>query len=352
MSSNHITRRAVTASLLAAPFVISSAARAQGAPLKLRLQGVGATVATLPDLYARVFKIYEKHGLDVEHLAPIYNANGAMQSVIQGSADVTYGGGSSVIAALNQGRPIKLFGTVIQGFELKVSLAKGGLEKAAKAGATPASPIKDRAAAMKGMRIAAPASGSSSDLLLRYSFKKWGLDPVRDLVIQPMSDIPAMLAAVRQGAVDGLAGTAATANARAESEGVATRYIAFEEEDPVLRSWPPYALLASDDFLKKNMETARRLLMVFHEVKQAIRRGLTAEEIAAVKKVFFPDMADKTLADGLAISLPLLKTKLEPTHEQFDALILTNNAVQEVPAKFTFEQAFYTSLAAEIDKLP
>jgi ABC-type nitrate/sulfonate/bicarbonate transport system substrate-binding protein len=317
--------------------------------LKVRVQTIGANAATVPDLYARVFGLYKQAGLDPEFPPPIYHANGAMQMVIQGSADVAYSGGSSVIQAVQQGRKIKVFGVVLRGLELKISLTKAGMEKAQKLGVTAESPVKDRALALRGMRLAAPATGSSSDLVFRYSLKRFGIDPAKDLTIQPMSDIPTIMAAVRQGVVDGVAGTASTANARAEAEGVATRFIAFEEDDPLLQNYPLYTLATTDDFLAKNPEVARRLLNVFASAKKAIRRGLTPEETATIKKEFFPDMDEKALAYGLSISLPLLKAPLEPQPIMLEALLKTNNAVADVPANISFEQAFAPKLAAEAD---
>jgi len=318
-------------------------------PIKIRLQTVGANASTIPDLYARVFHLYEKAGIDPEFLPPIYNANAAMQMLVQGSADVTYSGGSSIIQAVQQGRRVKVIATVMEGLEQKISLTKSGMDKIAKLGVTPGSDIKDRVSAMRGFRLAAPATGSSSDLVLRYSLKRYGIDANKDLVIQPMSDLTTIMAAVRQGVVDGVAGTAATANARAEAEGVATRYIAFEEDDPLLRAYPTYVLATSDEFLSKNPESVRRLLTVFSNAKRAIRRGLTPEEIAAIKKEFFPDMTDAALAYGLGISLPLLEAPLEPKQMSFDALITTNNAVADVPASIKYDQAFAPALASEVD---
>jgi NitT/TauT family transport system substrate-binding protein len=341
------SRRALIAALALAGLATPALAQA---PVKLKLQTIGANASTIPDLYARTQDLYRKHGLDVEFLPPIFNANGAMQMVVQGAADVTYSGGSSIVQVVQQGRRIKAFGVVMQGLELKVSMTKPGLEKAEKAGATPSSPLAARVNAMKGMRIGAPATGSSSDLIFRYSLKRFGLDPNKDLAIQPMTDMTAIMAAVRQGAVDGIAGTSTTANARAEAEGSATRYIAFEEDDPLLRAYPTYILAASDEFIQKNPEAVKRLLAVFADAKKAIRRGLTPEEIAAIKKQFFPDMADQALAYSLNLSLPLLKGPLTPTPVVHEALIKTNNAVADVPATVTFEQAFVTAAAAEADK--
>lgn len=357
MQTSTITRRTglraaliATTALAMASLAATPGAAQDAAPIKIRIQTVGANAATIPDLYARAYGLYKKAGLDAEFLPPIYNAGGAMQMVVQGAADVTYSGGSSVVQVAQQGRKVKVVGVVLQGLDLKVSLTRPGMDKAARVNVTPASPIAERVNALKGMRIGAPATGSSSDLVFRYSLKKYGLEPSRDVTVQPMSDIASMVAASRQGAVDGVAGAAATANARVEAEGIATRFIAFEEFDELLRLYPTYALTTSDDFLAKNPEAIRRLLTVFAEAKKAIRRGLTAEEIATVKKQFFPDMADSALAYALDIAIPALKGPLEPKSIHLESLLKTNNAVADVPATLTFEQVFAPALAAEADK--
>ena len=349
MLSQGQSRRIVLAGMLAAPALLVRKARAAD-PLRIRIQGVGATFTALTEIYARSLGLYEQHGLAAEYLPPIYNANGIMQVVVQGTADIASTGGSSIIQAVQQGRRVKCIGVGMLGLELKVSLTKPGQEKVSKLGITTASPPMERVRALRGLRLAAPGTGSTSDTAFRYSLKRAGIDPTRDVIIQPMGDAGSMLAAARAGAVDALVGVAATANGRAEAEGTATRFIAFEEDDAVLQNYPTTIMAVTDEFLQKNQEAVRRFLASMHDARKAIRRGLTEAELTTMKQKFFPDMSDANWTTSLRQTIPQFSGSLTPVRAQYDALMLTNNAQAEVPATVTFEQCFDPSLAAVVEK--
>ena len=317
--------------------------------LPLRLQTVGANASTFPDLYARSFGLYEKHGLDVEYLAPIFNAAGALQMVIQGDADVSYSGTSGAMLAAQQGRDVQAFGVVLEGLVIPVSLTPSGVEKLDAAGVTEDSSFEEKIEALRGMTIATAATGSTVHGLLRYSLMKYGINPETDVTIQPISNLQATFAILRQNAVDGVVGTASSTVAPAEAEGLTKRLLSFDDNDELLRSYPVYGLMASSSYIEENPEAIRRLLAVFAEAKAAIRRGITDEELAKVHTDHFPDMAISTLEAGLENSFPLLQGKMEPRQVNFDALVETANATAESPFTITYEELMAPQIAAEVD---
>jgi len=333
---------------MVAAIALAAAPAAAEDLIKLRLQTVGLNASTFPDMYARTHDLYRKHGLDVEFLPPIFNAAGALQMVIQGDADVSYSGGSGALQAAQQGRDVQIFGIVLEGLELSVSLTPSGQEKAA--GVAEEAPFEEKVAALKGMIIASAATGSSVHMMLRYSLKKYGLDPEVDVQIQPMADVQTSLAALRQGVVDGVSGTGSSTIGPAEAEGLTKRLLSFEKNDELLRAYPTYSLIASSEFLKNNPEAAKRLLAVFAETKAAIRAGISDEEIERIRAEHLPDMKFEALKSGLASSLPLIQGPMAPRSINFDALIVTANAVAETPFTVTQEQLMFPDLAVEVDK--
>jgi len=66
-------------------------------------------------------------------------------------------------------------------------------------------PLKERIAAIKGLRMAITTPGSSSDMIVRYLALTNGLSPDRDLQIVPLGSVPAQTAGLRAGQVDGCA---------------------------------------------------------------------------------------------------------------------------------------------------
>lgn len=318
--------------------------------IPLKLQTIGANASTFPDYYARAFGLYEKNGLDVEFLPPIYNAAGALQMVIQGAADVSYSGSSAALLADQQGRDIKIFGVVLEGYQVAVSLTESGMEKLQAAGVTMDSSFEDKIHALKGMTIASAATGSSTHMMMRYSLLKYGMDPEADVVIQPLKDFQTTVAALRQGVVDAVVGTASSINVPLESDGLATRLLSFEENDPLLRAYPTYGLMAQTDYLTENPEAARRLAMVFAESKAAIRRGITDEEIQKVHDEYLPDMAIETYKNALKVSFQLTQGPMAPAQINYDALVNTANAVAETPITVTYEQLINPTIAVAVDE--
>lgn len=342
-------RRGLQGALAALVLAVAPGLATAQEMIPLRLQTVGANASTFPDLYARSFGLYEKHGLEIEFLPPIFNAAGALQMVIQGDADVSYSGTSGAMLAAQQGRDVQAFGVVLEGLVIPVSLTPSGMEKLAAAGVTGDSSFEEKIEALKGMVIATAATGSTVHALLRYSLMKYGINPETEVTIQPINNLQATFAVLRQNAVDGVVGTASSTVAPAEAEGLTTRLLSFDDNDELLRAYPVYGLMASSGYIAENPEALRRLLSAFAEAKAAIRRGITDEELAKVHADHVPDMDIETLKAGLASSFPLLQGPMEPREINFNALLETANATAESPITLTYEELMAPALAAEVD---
>lgn len=350
MNRRLVVLGAVLASMAGATGSTAVLAQAGAKPMTVRLQDFGPTPIAMPVMLGRADGLFEKAGVNLQVLAPIFNAGAIFQVLVQGQADIGYTGPTPMISLAQQGRPLKIVAVISQGFEIKVALTPKVIDDLAKKGITANSPIEARVQALRGLKLATPASGSTLDLGLRYALKKYGLDPARDVVIQPLPDIASMIAVVRQGAVDGVVGNSATAVGQSQSEGLARIFIEFEKHDKGLQVAPFNVLAANDDYIKNNPEGLRRTLTAILAAKNAIRRGLTAEEREKVKKQFLPDMNPatyNTLVDG---NMPLLLGLMAATREQFEVLLGLVNAVADVPAKVTFDQVFDTRIAESVER--
>ncbi len=336
-------------STLSAAILAASTLGAQAAET-VRLQGFGVNLISMPQLYAETFGLFEKNGVNFTTVAPIFNTAGIMQSVITGAADFAYTGATSIVPVVAQGRQLKIVAVIAEGMELKLTLTKAASDKLAARGITAASPLKDRMLALKGLTIAAPATGSTTYQGLVYELKKNGVDPVKDVVIQPISDMGAQIAAMRQGVVDGMFGTVGAGIGEVEANG-GVRFIAFENEDPGLASLPWNVLIVSDDYLKKNEAAVKGVLAAFAEAKAAIKRGLTADELAKVKAKYFPDMKPESYKLILDSSMKQLTAgNIVGTRLQFDTLLEMGNAASEAPLKVTYEQVFDNRIAEMVVK--
>lgn len=345
---------AILSLLLAVLAMLPMASPAQSGstakPITVRLQDFGTGINTLGALLARTEGLYEKAGIDIRINPPIFNASGIANVVIQGQADIGFGGPSAIISLVLQRRPVKMIGVVSQAFDAQVALTNAALDALAKKGVTPASPLKERIAALRGLRLAAPASGSTTDQVVRYAFKQFGLDPARDVVLQPLPDLASMLGAFRQGAVDGLVGTRVSGPTQVATDKSGGVLVAFEKEDKGLQVVPQQVLFATEDYIRNNPEAIRRMLAAHLEAKNILRKGITQVQRDRVKEQFFRDMAPATFNNLVDSTIPNLVGPMAATPAQLDVLLAIHNATAETPAKLSYDQVFDTRIAASVEK--
>lgn len=338
---------------LTAASLVPATVMAQGAPkmTTVRLQDFGTGINTIGALLARTEGLFAKHGIDLKVNPPIFNAAGIANVVMQGQADIGFGGATAILSLVQQNRPVKIIGNIALTFEAEIALTNAVVAKLAQRGITPESRLALRLDALKGLKIGSPSAGSSSDQFVRYGFKKFGLDPARDVILQPLPDLASILGAFRQGAVDGLTGTHGSGPVQVETEKLGRIWIKFQDEDPGLRVAPQHVLFATDDYIKKNPDVIRRMLLAHNDAKKMLRKGITKEQRERVKQQFFRDMKQETydsLLDGI---LYITKGPMAGTQEQLDVLLAVHNLAAAQPVKLTFDQVFDTRIAAEVDRM-
>ncbi|HEX3882613.1 MAG TPA: ABC transporter substrate-binding protein [Stellaceae bacterium] len=143
---------------------------------------------------------FKDAGLDVDIVLSHGSAQ-AVAAVVGGSADLTLATASDVLNAVAHGRQLRMILGITNQPQLLLTVSPKLLEKEH---VTPASPVADRARALKGARIAISTPGSMTDEVLRTILKIGGLDPDRDVSIIAMGgDGAPMLAALQHGNIDG-----------------------------------------------------------------------------------------------------------------------------------------------------
>jgi NitT/TauT family transport system substrate-binding protein len=143
---------------------------------------------------------FKDAGLDVE-IVLSHGSSQAVAAVVGASADLTLATAPDVLNAVAHGRKLRMILGITDQPQLLLTVSPKFLQKA---NLTPASPIADRARALKGARIGISTPGSMTDEVLRTILKIGGLDPDRDVSIIAMGgDGAPMLAALQHGNIDG-----------------------------------------------------------------------------------------------------------------------------------------------------
>src|SRR3954462_7858067 len=142
---------------------------------------------------------YKKEGLKVSHriLVGVASPN----AVIAGSADFTIGTGPVFLRAAAAGQRMLAIANLIDKPLVELVLRK---DVADAAGITAATPLAERAKALKGKTIAIQGVGSIVHAWERFVASRGGLDIEKDVRIAPM-DPPPMLAAMETKSIDGFA---------------------------------------------------------------------------------------------------------------------------------------------------
>ena len=249
-------RVAVVIAITAAYWLVPGAASAQ---LKQFRWGVTSLSASqwIPWI-AKDAGLYEKYGMEAE-LVLLRGSGQSAQAIIGGSilgAPCTL---TTVIGADMSGADLVTVAHTVSGVQSKL-VVKPGITKADD---------------LRGKRIAVSGFGSLGDFLERYILKKYGLDPVKDVILLSIGNTPDRLQALYNGSVDA-ADLSYPADVQAERKGfhvlwearkevsypsmsvVTRRKWAVEDRDTVMRMVKAH--VEGIHFLKHNKEESLKIL--------------------------------------------------------------------------------------------
>lgn len=151
-----------------------------------------------PSYVAEQAGYYEDAGLNAE-IADLGGGAEAIAAVLGGSAEISLTSFPSVVAAKDEGAPVKAFASVMTQYGSNVVMSP---EAARKAGVTESSPAGEKIRALKGLTIGITSPGSATDQLMQYMLAQEGLDPESDVKLMPMGDSGSILAAFKKGRLD------------------------------------------------------------------------------------------------------------------------------------------------------
>ncbi|MGH7831594.1 MAG: ABC transporter substrate-binding protein, partial [Candidatus Binatia bacterium] len=127
-----------------------------------------------------------KYGLDVQ-LIFIGGGSQTVQALIGGDVSLAQVAGAGVIQADLQGADLAMIAGVINTLTFHLYVDK-----------TIASPDQ-----LKGKAVGVTRYGSSTDFAMRYALEKYGLQPDKDVTILQLGTVPATLAALEAGKIQG-----------------------------------------------------------------------------------------------------------------------------------------------------
>lgn len=281
----------VGALLLAA---LASPMAAQERP-KVRLLQAFPVLSFAPIYVARARGLFEAEGVDVDvHL--VRGASLAFQGLVGGQAPFAVTASTELITGFEKGiRGLVAVASMNRTSFVDITLSK---EIATARGLSRAMPLKERLAALKGLRIASGSPGGAIHTGLMYMLKQAGLDPTRDVTLIAMGGTAEMIAALRARQVDAFAG-GIPAPETVEAMGLGILYVATSRgEVPELADVVDTSLMVSREYAEKNPAIVRKVVRAVARASNFIQDDPDGTREVMLK--FF----DKTPPDVWKVVIP------------------------------------------------
>ena len=276
-----VTTACSGASSSSSPSAPAPGATASSKPEKSSLKiGVGGQgqIIYMPLTLADQLGYFKDEGLTVD-IQDLKGGADALQAMIGGSTDLTMGFYEHTIRTQTQGKPIEMITT----FDLYPGLVMfvGKSHPDAK-------DIKD----LNGLKIGITSAGSSTEEMVRYLYKKNGLDPLSAQTVAVGTGGPAVTA-LKNGVVDALVTVEPAASTIEKGSDGRVLYDTRTEQgthDVFGGPWPAGGFYAPTDFVQQNPRTAQALARVGVRTLQYIKSH-PAEDIAGKlpSQIFYPD---------------------------------------------------------------
>jgi ABC-type nitrate/sulfonate/bicarbonate transport system substrate-binding protein len=250
-----------------------------GAPERTPITVTSLPSAFLAPLYiAEKDGIFAREGLDV-NIVELQSGADGVPAVVSGSSQYADIGFDDLTRLAGQGE----HGLVmVHNLVRRVTFALVMNTKVAQQrGVSRQSPIEQRYAALKGLRLGVTAPGAATDRYLRYYLREAGLDPDRDAQIIAIGDGASLLAALETGQIDAYQLSPPTPYV-AQAAGFGTVLIDGSAGDvPVFSNFAYTGFATNRDWAQQHPEATKAFSRALNAAMQQVR----ADPAAAADKI-------------------------------------------------------------------
>jgi NitT/TauT family transport system substrate-binding protein len=260
---------------LAAALLFALCCAPADAAEKVKMSTFQANLCCFTVYVAQHLKLFEKHGVDVEL---VYGTGIQVANImISGSAEVGAFAVEHGIAVSSKGQDLKLL--VLNQQLPPLSLIVRNDVPTPNADKPYPQMVRD----LKGLKIGISSAGASTDTVLQYLLREAGLDPKKDVNIVPVGDPGTMLAALKNGVIDGAMAVEPTQTAALHGVKIAKMVVDVEGGGaPLFKEYAYNGMFVRAAFLKDRPQVARGIVDAVVEAEQAINDPSRTEEIVQV----------------------------------------------------------------------
>jgi NitT/TauT family transport system substrate-binding protein len=318
--------RSLVAGALATALSLAVAAPPAGAAEKIKLSTFQANLCCFTVYVAKGLGLFDKHGVDVEL---VYGTGiQAANIMISGSAEVGAFAVEHGVAVSAKGQDLKLL--VLNEQLPPLSLIVRNDVPTPNADKPYPQMVRD----LKGLKIGISSAGASTDTTLQYLLREAGLDPKKDVTIIPVGDPNTMLAALKNGVIDGAMAVEPTQTIALHGIKIAKMMVDVEAGGaPLFKEYAYNGMWVRSAFLKDKPQVARGIVDAVVEAEQAINDPARIDDVMKVGTTYIKGMEPELLRGYLeryrAIFRPVATEK---AIENVNTLLRAGNLIpQTVP---------------------
>jgi len=319
---------------------------AQGAPELQTLRSTSRSWLWLAEDYGRVGGFFDTAGVKVVSNASNRGTN--IAALAGSSPDIVLGDPGEAFNARSQNLAIRSFVQTVGKFSSHVVLKQDVM---AKAGVTEASPVAQKIALLRGLRLGTTGPGGAPDALFRWLALQGGMDPNKDLRLVPIQGGgPGMLAGLQQGVIDGFCLSSPSADLAVSKAGCAYLFDMAVNPPPQLASFCYIIASASERTIAAKRDALVRYATGIALTLRSIKQD--PEKFKAFAIPFLeldPAIAERAYASNSRIYFeqPVPDEALFQTNVDFLNVTNATQGVDKLPASLTFASVYDTSIAKE-----
>jgi NitT/TauT family transport system substrate-binding protein len=340
MTAAFSRRRLLTHSAGIASFAAVAAIAAPALSLEPKITSFRSTSKSwlwAPEDFAIAKGFFRDENLEVSVVATERAPN--IDALLSRAADIVLTPPDQAMRVQMKGQPVRLIAGLVNKYASHIVVRKSILEEKK---VTLDSSVADRVAAMKGLKLATTGAGGAPDSLFRYLFADHGINPDTEVQLVPVrGGGAAMLAALKQGSVDGFGLSSPTSDLAVRDFGAAYLFDMSTRPPPFFEDFLYIAVATTDRTIKDRPND-------LNAYYRALARSLRT--IAEEPKVysdwasgFFSDLDPNLFQKAFANNSKIYMADPRPTESQFHSTVeFMNKQVlsgkdDRIPSTFGFK---------------
>lgn len=304
---------------------------AQQTPLSATLAQGGEGLIWFPAYVAKANKYFEEENLNLKIIITPGGSE-ATAAVLGGSADFADSIHHAMKAQL-QGQDLVVVADAMDQYGLLLVVSKKALEKT---GLKKGDPLEKVVRGMKGLRIGITSPGSSTDLVTRALFNRYGMNPDREASLIPFGTGGPMLAAIETDQADAFIYTSPfpeTVVARGKGE-VLVNLTAGDVKE--LSGYPYTAYFTNRKVINEKPQVVQAFVNAIYKAELFIHKY--PEKAIAIAKASFKDMDAKVLEDAVINTISAIPQDPIVSRAQVEVALNWLKYTPEERAKMPYEK--------------